>query len=157
LRFFFYGTLIDTEILNAVLRRRMAPKRRRNAVLRGYRRVYREGASYPVLVADAGSEVEGIVVSALTTRDVFLLTAYEGPEYEIHELPVRLSGNGLIQTRVLLPHAACDASCVAWTLEEWRRRYRRMFVERLLRHRRAANADQAGRARLLAGVAGRLG
>jgi gamma-glutamylcyclotransferase (GGCT)/AIG2-like uncharacterized protein YtfP len=141
LRFFFYGTLIEPEILHAVLRRAVHPARRRNAVLRGYHRVYRKGASYPVLIADAASDVEGIVVSALTTPDVALLTAYEGPEYEIRELSVRLSGDGFIQAKVFLPRAACEASRVPWALEEWQRRYRRTVVRRLLRHRRTATAE----------------
>ena len=138
MRFFFYGTLIDTEILAVVLRRRVDPTKRRKAVLRGYRRVYREGASYPVLVADPGSEVEGIVVSDLTARDVSLLTAYEGPEYEIGELPVRLWGHGLILARVFLPRAACEASRTPWTLEEWQSRHKWAFVGRLFRHRAAS-------------------
>lgn len=106
MRFFFYGTLIDPEMLGAVLRRPVHPARRRNAVLRGYRRVYREGASYPILVADAASDVEGVVVSALTAPDVALLTAYEGAEYEIRELPVRMSRDGLVLAKVFLPRAA---------------------------------------------------
>jgi Gamma-glutamyl cyclotransferase, AIG2-like len=141
-RFFFDGTLIEPEILHAVLRRAVHPARRRNAVLRGYRRVYRKGASYPVLIADAASDVEGIVVSALTTPDVALLTAYEGPEYEIRELSVRLSGDGFVRAKVFLPRAACEASRVPWTtLEGWQRRYRRTFVRRLLPHRRTASAE----------------
>ena len=106
MRFFFYGTLIDLEILGAVLRRPVHPALRRNAVLRGYRRVYREGSSYPILVADAASDVEGVVVSALTAPDVALLTAYEGAEYEIRELPVRMSRDGLVLAKVFLPRAA---------------------------------------------------
>jgi hypothetical protein len=141
LRFFFYGTLIEPEILHAVLRRPVAPAHRRNAVLRGYRRVFRQGASYPVVVADPASDVEGIVVSPLTTPDVALLTAYEGPEYEIRELTVKLSGDGFVGAKVFMPRAACEASRTPWTLEEWRRRYQSTFIRRLLGHRRAASAD----------------
>jgi hypothetical protein len=139
LRFFFYGTLTDAAILRAVLRRRVDPARCRRAVLRGYRRVYRAGASYPVLVADAASEVEGIVVSALTARDLTLLTAYEGPEYIVRELAVRLSGDGFIRAKAFVPHAALHASRVPWTLKEWQRGHRQTFVTHLLGHRRAAS------------------
>jgi hypothetical protein len=138
LRFFFYGTLIDTEILAAVLRRQVDPTKRRKAVLRGYSRVYRKGTVYPVLVADATCEVEGMVVSGLTTRDVCLLTAYEGPDYEIGELPVRLWGNGLILARVFLPRAACEAARAPWTLGKWQSRHKWAFVRRLFRHRAAS-------------------
>jgi gamma-glutamylcyclotransferase (GGCT)/AIG2-like uncharacterized protein YtfP len=140
LRFFFYGTLIEPGILHAVLHRRVSPARRRLAVLRGYRRVYREGAFYPVLVAEAASEVEGIVVSALTAREVALLTAYEGAEYEIRECPVRLSGGAVVRAKVFLSRVAREASRVPWTLEEWRRRHGRPLVRRL----RSRHATSAG-------------
>ena len=143
MKFFFYGTLIEPEILHAVLRRPVARAQRRNAVLHGYRRVHRRGASYPVIVADAASEVEGIVVSELTTRDVILLRAYEGPEYIVDERSVRLSGDGFVRAKAFLPCGTYEASHVPWTLEEWRRRYAHTFAEPLLRHRRAASANQA--------------
>src|SRR5512144_927428 len=98
---------MEPEILHAVLRRSVARAHRRKAVLHGYRRVYRRGASYPVIVADAASEVEGIVVSGLTTRDVALLRAYEGPEYIVDERPVRLSGDGFVRAKVFMPRASC--------------------------------------------------
>jgi hypothetical protein len=112
LRFFFYGTLIDPEMLGAVLRRPVHPARRRNAVLRGYRRVYREGVSYLILVADTASDVEGVVVSALT--------APFWPKFFCRALH--------------------EASRVPWALEEWLRRYGRTFV-RCLRRRRTTQAD----------------
>jgi Gamma-glutamyl cyclotransferase, AIG2-like len=103
MRFFFYGTLIDPEILRSVLQRSVDPIRRRKAVLKGYRRVYRRGASYPIIIADTTAQVEGVVVSELTNRDIMLLTMYEGQEYEIRELPVSCSGTGLLRAKVFYP------------------------------------------------------
>lgn len=126
-RFFFYGTLTDPEILRAVLRRSVNPAQRRKAVLHGYRRVYRLGACYPVLVAHPTGQVDGIVVSVLTTRDVALLSAYEGPDYELRELAVRLAGGRLVWANVFVPTSACEASSEIWKPEEWRRRFRQAF------------------------------
>jgi Gamma-glutamyl cyclotransferase, AIG2-like len=140
MRFFFYGTLMDPEILEAVLQRSVDPIRRRKAVLNGYRRVCRRGAYYPVLIADTTAQVEGIVVSALTTRDIALLTLYEGQEYEIRELPVSCSGTGLVRTKVFLPGSGCEVSSESWTPEDWNRRFRQTFVRRVTRHRRASPA-----------------
>jgi hypothetical protein len=140
MRFFFYGTLIDPEILQAVLQRSVDPIRRRKAVLKGYRRVYRRGASYPVILADTTAQVEGIVVSALTTRDIMLLTMYEGQEYEIRELPVSCLGTGLIPARVFLPGPGCEASSESWTPEDWNKRFRPAFIRSITRHRRASPA-----------------
>jgi gamma-glutamylcyclotransferase (GGCT)/AIG2-like uncharacterized protein YtfP len=138
MRFFFYGTLIDPEILRSVLQRSVDPIRRRKAVLKGYRRVYRRGASYPIIIADTTAQVEGVVVSELTNRDIMLLTMYEGQEYEIRELPVSCSGTGLLRAKVFLPGPGCEASCESWTPEDWNKRFRHALIRSITRHRRAS-------------------
>ena len=139
MRFFFYGTLIDPEVLGAVLGRPVESTRRREAVVEGYGCVYRRGACYPVLVPDAPARTAGTVVSALTSRDVALLRLYEGPDYEIREITVRLSGNRarFVRANVFLPGTGCEASSEIWTLEDWKKRFRQTFVRRVRRHRRA--------------------
>jgi hypothetical protein len=140
MRFFFYGTLVDPEILQVVLQRSVDPIRRRKAVLRGYRRVYRRGASYPVLIADTTAQVQGIVVSALTTRDVALLTLYEGQEYEIREHPVTCASVGVVRVKAFFPRPECEVSSESWTPEEWDRRFRRAFITHVTCGRRASPA-----------------
>jgi len=49
-RFFFYGTLMDPSVRRAVLGRPVERSRLQRAVLPGFRRVFRRGATYPVLV-----------------------------------------------------------------------------------------------------------
>lgn len=139
MRFFFYGTLIDPEILDAVLRRPVDLIRRRAAVLEGYRCVCRRGACYPVLVPETTARVVGTVVAALTSRDVALLRLYEGPDYEIHEMSVRLSGwrSHRVRANAFLPGPGCEATSEIWTLEDWQKRFRQTFVRRVRRHRRA--------------------
>lgn len=134
MRFFFYGTLMEPEILQAVLRRPVSPIRRRKAVLKGYRRVYRLGASYPVLVADTTAQVDGLVVLGLSNHDVTLLAMYEGREYEIRELSVGWSGTSRVRASVFLPSPECEASSESWTPEGWNRR----FVKHLRGGRREA-------------------
>ena len=141
-RFFFYGTLIDPEILDAVLRRAVHPARRRNAVLRGYRRVYREGASYPSPSPTRHPTSKELSSPRSPHGTIRPAHGIRVPlEYELRELPVRLSGDGFVRAKVFLPRTACEASRVPWTLEEWQRRYRRTVVRRLLRHRRTASAE----------------
>ena len=139
MRFFFYGTLIDPEILDAMLRRPVDRIRRRAAVLEGYRCVYRRGACYPVLVPETTARVAGTVVAALTSRDVALLRLYEGPDYDIHEMSVRLSGWRFqrVRANAFLPGPGCEATSEIWTLEDWQKRFRQTFVRRVRRHRRA--------------------
>lgn len=138
MRFFFYGTLIDPEVLHTVIRRSLAPGDRRSAVLRGFRRVFRRGAGYPVLVPDRACEVEGVVVAGLDRRDAALLSAFEGAEYRAALLPVRLKTDRVIHARVFLPAPGCPTTAEEWTLEEWRSRFRRDFLRRIRGSRKAA-------------------
>jgi gamma-glutamyl AIG2-like cyclotransferase len=135
--YFFYGTLIDPDVLHAVLRRRIAPQLRRAAVLSGFRRVFRRDASYPVLVPDARSAVEGIVAGPLGQRDAVRLAAYEGPDYVRTDLPVRVEGGPILRAAVFLPCPACPATAREWTPEEWRRCFRPQFLKRVRATQRA--------------------
>ena len=132
-RLFFYGTLMDPLILRTVLRRSVDARQLRRAVLPGFRRVFHRGASYPVLVDDAESEVDGILVSDLTQRDVALLTAYEGHDYRLAERSVRLMGGCSIEAGVFLPQRDAVASTTNWA-----RRFRARFLRQVRRHRRPA-------------------
>jgi hypothetical protein len=95
--------------------------------------VCRLGTVYPVLVRDPASDVEGIVVSGLTTRDAALLRAYEGPAYEVHQLTVRLSAGRHIRAQIFVAGTACRASSVPWTFEDWQGRFRSSFLRHVLR------------------------
>ena len=94
MRYFFYGTLMDRTVLAAVLGRSLPPAASRPASLDGYRRVFRAGASYPVLVPAAGEVVAGIVVDGLGQGDRRRLEAFEGSDYVSREMPVRLGRGG---------------------------------------------------------------
>lgn len=140
-RFFFYGTLMDPVVLRTVLRRNVNRRLLRRAVLPGYRRVFHRGASYPVLVADIGSEVNGIVAAGLTPRDAALLVRYEGADYRLAKQQVRI-GASTVLAAVFLPRQATAASTMKWTYAEWCRRFRARFLRQVGRRRMAAVADR---------------
>jgi Gamma-glutamyl cyclotransferase, AIG2-like len=52
MRFFFYGTLLDRDVMALVLGRRLPPAAYAAAVLRGHARRRAKGASYPTLMRD---------------------------------------------------------------------------------------------------------
>ena len=54
MRFFFYGTLMDRDVLACVLARPVIAAALKPATLRGWRRCSVRGASYPVVVRDRG-------------------------------------------------------------------------------------------------------
>lgn len=141
-RLFFYGTLIDPLIRRAVLRRSVSRSRLQRAVLPGFRRVFRCGATYPVLISDPNGGVEGILASGLRPSDVARLIAYEGADYRLVEQTVIAAGGQMSDAWVFLPQTEEVASSVAWRYEEWRRRFRARFLQRLVDRRAAETADR---------------
>jgi hypothetical protein len=90
--FFFYGTLLDHDVMAVVIGRRLPPSAFVPASLKGHVRRRAKGVSYPILLRDPGGEVEGVVVGGLTKLDVERLSACEGPRYRIAPIKVTIGG-----------------------------------------------------------------
>jgi len=135
--YFFYGTLMDAQVLHAVLRHPVAKCRLRPAMLVGWRRVHRDGASYPVIVPAFGSVVDGILARRLSVRDSACLREYEGPEYDTARLPVRTPSGRTVLAAVFVPRPSCPVSATPWNYATWQRCSARGFIQRVRRTRRA--------------------
>lgn len=133
MRFFFYGTLLDHDVMALVIGRRLPPSAFSPATLRGRVRRRAKGVSYPILVREPGGTVEGAVVGGLTGRDVERLATYEGPRYRIAPLKVR-TGGGLTTVSVFEPvENRFQPVDGAWDLGLWQGRHKRPFIGRLRR------------------------
>ncbi|MCX7364009.1 MAG: gamma-glutamylcyclotransferase [Alphaproteobacteria bacterium] len=77
MRFFFYGTLLDRDVMALVIGRRLPAAAFAPAILPGHVRRRVKGASYPIAVRDTHGEIHGMVVGGLSVRDVARLSAYE--------------------------------------------------------------------------------
>jgi hypothetical protein len=141
-RFFFYGTLIDPLIRRAVLRRSVSQSQLQSAALPGFRRVFRSGATYPVLISDPNGAVDGVLACGLWPSDVARLIAYEGDDYRLVERTVVAADGLTTDAWVFLPQTEAVASAVAWRYQEWRRRFRTRFLRQLGNCRAAAPADR---------------
>ena len=141
--FFFYGTLLDHDVMALVIGRRLPPSAFTPAILSGHSRRRAKGATYPVVIPDPGDEVQGMVVGGLTASDVARLSAYEGPGYRVADLKVWIGGR-LTTVSVFEPVVArLQPSNSPWDYALWRGRHKRPFVARL---RRALSARQKLRA-----------
>lgn len=130
MRCFFYGTLMDPDVLGAVIGCSALALRRERAVLSGYRRVYRQGAWYPILIPAPAKAVEGLLVASLASTERERLVAFEGDDYELVERTVRTTRGDSTHalTFIARPHVA--ASTQEWTLADWRRRHKREYLRR---------------------------
>lgn len=133
MRFFFYGTLLDSDVVALVLGRRLPPGAFQPAALPGHARRQVKGASYPIVVRDPRDEVSGMVVGGFSRRDVARLSAYEGPRYRIAPLQVRIAGR-MTTVSVFEPlEKVFQPTSGAWDLKLWQRRYKRPFIARVRR------------------------
>lgn len=140
MRFFFYGTLLDHDVMALVLGRRLPPIAFAPAALAGHARRRAKGVSFPIIVHQRSGKVNGAVVRGLSARDVARLVAYEGPSYRVVPLRVRTPA-GSATVSVFEPlEKRYQPSRRSWDLAEWQRRDKRAFLARL---RRAFSARPA--------------
>ena len=133
MRFFFYGTLLDRDVMALVLGRRLPPQAFLPASLPGHARRRAKGASYPIVVPDQRAQAKGAIVKGLSRRDVDRLVAYEGPGYRIAPLRVKAQRT-LVEVSVFAPlQVRLQPSDDNWELALWQRRHKRAFVTRLRR------------------------
>ncbi|MEK9969412.1 MAG: gamma-glutamylcyclotransferase family protein [Ferrovibrio sp.] len=136
--YFFYGTLCDPDVQRLILGYRPGPRQIRPARLPGFRRKRARGRSYPVLLRAAGHQVAGLVFRPARPTDTSRLAAYEGPEYIIRRLPVRIGANGSAasRARVFLPartdrKAPLVATFEDWHLQRWQQHEKTAFLRSL--------------------------
>ena len=129
---FFFGTLMDEDVLRAVLGHPLTALGLQPARLAGWRRVGIAGRSYPMLIPHATGWVDGVLVYGLDERDRRRLDFYEGPEYRMGIVTVRAAEYGDLPAGTYL----CRPEVVAagreeWRLETWRLRHKRTALARI--------------------------
>lgn len=127
--FFFFGTLMDRDVLERVLDRPVPDDQLVPALLPGYRRVKAAAADYPALVPCPGGAVEGVVLRATTPRDEARILHFEADEYEPRVLPVRLLDDDRpAAARVFLALPALGRTDEHWDPETWARRHKEGYL-----------------------------
>jgi hypothetical protein len=121
---FFFGTLMDADILAIILGRTPPAAEREPAFLRGWRRVYVAGRTYPMLVDHPGGRVEGLLVHGLSERDCTRLSYYEGWEYVTEPVTVRTLSGKTVETEMFTCSSGILADSRDWKLDVWQRKHK---------------------------------
>jgi ADP-ribose pyrophosphatase len=126
--YFFYGTLRDEAVLEAVIGRAapMVPAR-----IVAHRAAPVTGAVYPVLVPDPGAVTNGVLVAGLDAAEARRLVEYEGPGYRLALLPVEDADGKTVQARLFLPVGQIAHESSVWSFAEWQQRDRARWLSRL--------------------------
>lgn len=125
--FFFYGSLMDLELLEAVLDRGSSHLAFTPGWIDGHVAETALGYSFPTLVSRDGARTHGLVASGLTDEDVARISYFEDTEYE----PVVVeagTAQGRVSAKVYMSTASLASSGEAWVFEHWQQHHKRVLV-----------------------------
>ncbi|MGH6897546.1 MAG: gamma-glutamylcyclotransferase family protein [Geminicoccaceae bacterium] len=127
--YFFFGTLMDLDVLATVLDRPVAGGELRQAWLHGYRRVRAASASYPVLVPAPRLVVGGVLFHPRGARDEVRIRHFEDEEYVDRWLIARLPDGHRQPARVFFALEALGCTEQPWHLATWAQEHKAAFLE----------------------------
>ena len=131
MRFFFYGTLMDPDVLGHVLGRPATSEQLAKALLPGYRRYALAKDTYPVALRVPGGLVEGLTLDGVDTEEAERLAYYESAAYSILAETVMI---GSARKRAILfaaERGGFDLSPDGWSLAIWQRQHKQDFMPRV--------------------------
>ena len=120
---FFFGSLMDRDLLSVVLGRGTGHLAFDSARLTGVARRTVRGEAYPVLVERPSSHVEGLLVHGLSTAERDRIAFYEGTDYDLRPCNVIVRD----QPRAARYFAATPslvASADPWSMDDWQVRHK---------------------------------
>jgi hypothetical protein len=136
MRLFFFGSLMDLELLALVIGRPVGGLSTADAVLHGFERRGAAGESFPIIVPHPGGRVDGVLVEGLTEADLDRIQFFEGSDYALHPFTVECAADR-IEVDVFLPTARLEAEAAAWDFSTWVKTERAICValaEELMSH-----------------------
>ncbi|MSO74020.1 MAG: gamma-glutamylcyclotransferase [Alphaproteobacteria bacterium] len=151
LPYFFFGTLMDDEVLAIVLGRGLAQLHTEPARLDGFRRLRVKGESYPTLRSGSGWHVDGLLVWDLEAPELARTAFFEGEEYRPIEQTV-VRGDGVVERALVFISSYGVPTEGDWDPISWHAKERshflvaaRAFMQHFGSVRDAASADQRWR------------
>ena len=128
--FFFFGTLMDLDVLARVIGRPVDPAELTVAEIDDYRRVRAVHEPYPVLVPAPGTTVEGRLMRPRSAWEAARVAWFEEGEYAERRWRVRTHDGGTVAARIFFGLPVLGATPEAWELDAWTRTEKASFLER---------------------------
>lgn len=128
-RYFFFGTLMDPDVLAVVLGRPVAARDLQAARLDDVERRRVKDDHYPMLIAAPGRTVDGLVFETGDVSDQDRILFFEDYDYDLLSCRPVLADGSRIEARFCGAGSRIEASEEAWTLDAWAARYKAGFLE----------------------------
>ncbi len=117
---FVYGSMLDEDVLEVVLGRRLAPDARPTARLAGYVCVRLPDETYPILILRPGGLVHGAVLPDLREDDWERVQFFESSEYEFASCRVELDNGESVDAVYCAEDDVAPGACESWEFAWWR-------------------------------------
>lgn len=127
---FFYGTLRDPNVRRIVLGPAADRLPVEPALIWGYRCAPTAGGRYPILVPEAASRAEGVLVAGVGIEAAARTSYFEddGYAYGVGRVAVETASGAALTAWAFLPLERLIPSPGRWSIEDWKRRHRAVFV-----------------------------
>jgi len=125
---FVYGSMLDEDVLEVVLGRRLAADARFTARLAGYVCVRLPDESYPILAPRPGGLVPGAVLSELRSDDWKRVEFFESTEYEFARCRVELDSGERVDAVYCAEHDVAPGAAESWEFAWWRERHKPEYI-----------------------------
>ncbi|MEX2311639.1 MAG: gamma-glutamylcyclotransferase family protein [Rhodospirillales bacterium] len=132
--YFFYGTLMDPEVVREVLGRPLSGCSPQSAMLAGFKRVSVADVTYPALTPDPDSHVDGLMVSKISELEASRISRYEGNDYTVQVFDVMLGDGAVEKARVFLPKKSLNLTDIPWDFERWQKQDKKRFLKNIHRN-----------------------
>lgn len=134
MNYFFYGTLMDKDVLEAIIGHQVRPNRLEAAILDDFRRVCaRGGATYPVILEAKGKTVNGLLFKNVTGAEAQKIRIFEGAAYKEDSFAVHTKG-GTAYAEVFIPKSETQGSSMPWDFDAWKLNYKQAFLNLVKEH-----------------------
>jgi Gamma-glutamyl cyclotransferase, AIG2-like len=127
MRVFFFGSLIDTDLVRLVLDREIDDLVFTAAELLGYERRRAKNESFPIIVPTPGGRVEGQLVEGLTAADVERIRWYESDDYALHPCLVGIEERRH-EAHVFLATETLEPEDAHWDFDHWAKTEKPMCI-----------------------------
>lgn len=128
-RYFFFGTLMDRDVLQLVLEREVPSGALAPARLDGYRRVRILRDSFPILVEHPGASVDGLVFTSAGPEDDARILFFEDYDYDLAPCLAVLRTGQTVEAMFCGAEDGVLASDEPWDLPRWAIRHKTGFLE----------------------------
>ena len=128
MEFFFFGSLMDRDVAEAVLGRALESGALTPAVLHGFVRLTVAEESYPALAPRAGGRVAGMLLRGVSRADLARLQFFESEEFTPQLLDVELASRERVRARVFVASESLRVGEQAWDYRRWLREEKADFL-----------------------------